>query len=769
MKKSIFILLLFFSLCIFTSVQGLEVDYPDIPGTSPLPDKPLLPEYVKYLYNLSIMLAGLVAFFSLVYGGFRYLTSVGSPVAMSDAKEQITAGIVGLVILLISYTILSTINPELKFLRAELPHLGKGIILYASSGCPGGEDPDGRPGEDFMYLGKSMSFLGDFTNKAKSIYFLNAAEGNEALKLSIFPKENWEPEDSPSWESEDHSIGTCKSIPDGTQTTSVFLKWQREPFPDITTTTTWYELPTGTLIEELLEINRLNRIKTLAAQAENLSKNVRDRARELNNALASCRCSETSPIPATCGPSPFLICFPPGPVCTGDPCPNRDEINQKRGELRAAYTELRNWLYEGELYRVGAQFKKDLARLYIAKILLDAGQVPLTYDNFLEFKQVALESEGEATIEAFQLLGEVTRGRGDSSTMYFDAEASEQELKDVLFYLEAEAGMLSVIGDLGWTGTSFPFVPGQQILTWPTSETGSYLSGWYDTYNTTYYAGGCHRAIDIAAGTGDPVRAVREGVVHKIEDLDGRSLGLYITLQHEYGGVTFYTVYAHLGGIGSGISIGGNVGPGQVIGFVDNTGASEGSHLHFALQTGDAPRGVAYDPLLYLPPASSSGIDDTRPAAWPRKPDVCFPPAPPFALVPTTTGSCAVNDLVDHFGEYAAAASCICDGESKGDVFALNDGCLAGLTCEWSVGLFQLNIVYECPAGLTPPRPTSGQCVADPSPGCRIIDQSALNACMANWGWGNADKNEQEAWLKFDAVGRHWHPTWSTAQGCGLQ
>lgn len=98
--------------------QDLEVEYPTIPG-APLSAQPTLPEYIRYLYNFSITIAGLVALFSLVYGGFRYLASVGSPVAMADAKDQITAGIVGLIILLGSYMFLTIVNPELAILKLD--------------------------------------------------------------------------------------------------------------------------------------------------------------------------------------------------------------------------------------------------------------------------------------------------------------------------------------------------------------------------------------------------------------------------------------------------------------------------------------------------------------------------------------------------------------------------------------------------------------------------------------------------------------------------
>ena len=65
---------------------------------------------------------GLVSF-SLVFGGIGYLTSAGSPIKQKESRNWISAGILGLIILLSSYVILNTINPELIIL--SLPVLEK--------------------------------------------------------------------------------------------------------------------------------------------------------------------------------------------------------------------------------------------------------------------------------------------------------------------------------------------------------------------------------------------------------------------------------------------------------------------------------------------------------------------------------------------------------------------------------------------------------------------------------------------------------------------
>lgn len=96
--------------------RDLEVDYPEIGGLRPEDTSFTLPEYVKYIFNLSLALAGFITFLVFIYGGFKYLTSAGRPAAQKDARDSLFAAILGLIILFCSYLILTTINPQLVFL-----------------------------------------------------------------------------------------------------------------------------------------------------------------------------------------------------------------------------------------------------------------------------------------------------------------------------------------------------------------------------------------------------------------------------------------------------------------------------------------------------------------------------------------------------------------------------------------------------------------------------------------------------------------------------
>jgi len=102
--------------------KPLEITYPQIPGaTTPTTTKEALPDYIRYVFQFSLYLGALIAFSSFIYGGVRYLTSAGNLSRTKDAKSQIAAGFLGLIILISAYLILNTINPQLVAWEVSLP------------------------------------------------------------------------------------------------------------------------------------------------------------------------------------------------------------------------------------------------------------------------------------------------------------------------------------------------------------------------------------------------------------------------------------------------------------------------------------------------------------------------------------------------------------------------------------------------------------------------------------------------------------------------
>lgn len=115
------LIFLFFSFSlVLAQDRELEIDYPDITGAqTPEIVATGLPEYVKYIFNFSVVAIGFVVFGVLIYNGLIYLSSAGAPAKMSSAREGILAAFLGAIILLSSYLIFTTINPQLAFF--EMP------------------------------------------------------------------------------------------------------------------------------------------------------------------------------------------------------------------------------------------------------------------------------------------------------------------------------------------------------------------------------------------------------------------------------------------------------------------------------------------------------------------------------------------------------------------------------------------------------------------------------------------------------------------------
>jgi len=78
-------------------------------------------DYFNNVYTLIISLTGLIAFASLIVGGFAFITSTGDPEKLAKARKQILAAFLGILILLSSFFILRSINPEL--VKLEMPSL----------------------------------------------------------------------------------------------------------------------------------------------------------------------------------------------------------------------------------------------------------------------------------------------------------------------------------------------------------------------------------------------------------------------------------------------------------------------------------------------------------------------------------------------------------------------------------------------------------------------------------------------------------------------
>lgn len=153
----------------------------------------------------------------------------------------------------------------------------------------------------------------------------------------------------------------------------------------------------------------------------------------------------------------------------------------------------------------------------------------------------------------------------------------------------------------------------------------------------------------------------------------------------------------------------------------------------------------------------------TTPAPSPGSspsPSESITPIPPGRYCGTGSGFCLIENLRNYFSseEKAKSASIICQKESGSNPGALNDGCLSGRSVDYSVGLFQINLLVSdrCPGAFS-------NYTWNP-PSCTIENQSILRACQIRF----SDPMENIRYAsQLSQDGTSWSG-WSTARVCGI-
>jgi len=139
----------------------------------------------------------------------------------------------------------------------------------------------------------------------------------------------------------------------------------------------------------------------------------------------------------------------------------------------------------------------------------------------------------------------------------------------------------------------------------------------------------------------------------------------------------------------------------------------------------------------------------------------CATPPPSGAIGPGAgrcqpgTGFCSPGNL-GAFGSLATEASIICNMESGGNPNALNCGCFLGRSVDYSVGLFQINLLAHCSGAMS---------YTWSPPSCTVLDQSKVDACLERFF--DPDENIQYAAGLRRRRG-DWGDWAGTARPCGL-
>ncbi len=167
-KKTFFIFLFLSFFLLAGNVFATEVNWPTSPLTGvSLNDSSEFHEFIAYLYGWGIGLGALFAFGMLIYAGIEYMTSVGDPGKIKNAINRISSALFGLALLLGSWMILNTINPQITKIP-DLPPLWdtelteKGIFPSA--------DQIKEPPCEFVLLYSETNYSGSETKKPPGTY-----------------------------------------------------------------------------------------------------------------------------------------------------------------------------------------------------------------------------------------------------------------------------------------------------------------------------------------------------------------------------------------------------------------------------------------------------------------------------------------------------------------------------------------------------------------------------------------------------------------------
>lgn len=204
MKKNA--LVVFLALSLFWA-SGVYANAPAAPtnatatGYTPLVKIPGVPDgevdiskYLIGVYSFLLSIVGIVAVVMLIIGGMKYIMAAGSGGAVSGAKQTITDAIFGLILALLSYVIVSTINPDVLYLRQPGAALVAGkdanIGTGADTGTAGSavKNPDGSI--TFTDSDGVETVIRDFadTTMTSAEYIATLVSGKETITTTLAQK-----------------------------------------------------------------------------------------------------------------------------------------------------------------------------------------------------------------------------------------------------------------------------------------------------------------------------------------------------------------------------------------------------------------------------------------------------------------------------------------------------------------------------------------------------------------------------------------------------
>lgn len=138
MKKLFIVLILSsFAFALLSAATSAALEYP-LPGLQN-PQNPTPCDYIRALYIFGLGIVGALAVTAIAVGGFLYMTG-----QVQKGKDYILSALLGLLLLLGSWLLLNTINPDLAKLKCDLPKGAAAPPPTPTPTPPAGPAPDNQ-------------------------------------------------------------------------------------------------------------------------------------------------------------------------------------------------------------------------------------------------------------------------------------------------------------------------------------------------------------------------------------------------------------------------------------------------------------------------------------------------------------------------------------------------------------------------------------------------------------------------------------------------
>lgn len=137
----------------------------------------------------------------------------------------------------------------------------------------------------------------------------------------------------------------------------------------------------------------------------------------------------------------------------------------------------------------------------------------------------------------------------------------------------SEVGEIINQDGLSWIGSDHTFCSPVQNLTGIGSGFGKKGNAWSLGY---------HTGLDLFGNPGTNIVAVYRGKV--VQAINAGSYGNHVVIEHNYNGLKFYTLYAHMTAGSLKVKTGQEVQQGQVLGVIGETGNAFGIHCHLEVR-----------------------------------------------------------------------------------------------------------------------------------------------------------------------------------------